>query len=108
MKHKDPRVGALEAFSADECPQLGGLRTRKVLVQIVLGMVNEFYLESHLRQGPIQWVEVVVEPALNRGRSNPAVATRLLLRDAVAVIEMHREAEALGAAPVPLNAVLRP
>ncbi len=58
-------VGALEAFFAQECPQLGGFRTRQVLVQAVLGMGNEFYPEtSHLRQGQIQWVTVDEDESL--------------------------------------------
>ena len=69
MKYKT-FTGALEAFFADECPQLGGFRTRKVLVQAVLGMVNEFYPQtSHLRQGQIQWVTVDKDETASYGKS---------------------------------------
>ena len=36
-------AGALEAFFAQARPQLGGFRTRQVLLQAVLGMVGQFY-----------------------------------------------------------------
>lgn len=51
--------GALFAFFERECPQLGGERTRHVLVQTVAGMVQEFYPQtSHLRPGQTTWVAV--------------------------------------------------
>lgn len=69
MMHKT-FIGALEAFFADECPQLGGSRTRQVLVQAILSMVNEFYPEtSHLRQGQIQWVTVDKDETASYGKS---------------------------------------
>lgn len=52
-------AGALSAFFEQECPQLGGRRTRQVLVQSILDMVHAFYPEtSHLRQGQIVWTTV--------------------------------------------------
>lgn len=51
--------GALDSFFANECPQLGGARTRQVLVQLIQGLVHQFHPEtSHLRQGQIQWTAV--------------------------------------------------
>ncbi|MCP4341150.1 MAG: DUF1670 domain-containing protein [Desulfobulbaceae bacterium] len=51
--------GALCAFYEQECPQIGGIRTRQVLVQSVLEMVDTFYPETtHLRQGQITWTTV--------------------------------------------------
>lgn len=51
--------GALESFFANECPQLGGTRTRQVLVQLITDLVGKFYPQtSHLRQGQIQWTAV--------------------------------------------------
>lgn len=47
-------AGALAAFFEQECPQLGGFRTRQVLVKSILDMVEKFYPEtSHLRPGQI-------------------------------------------------------
>lgn len=52
-------TGALCAFFEQECPQLGGIRTRQVLVQSIQDMVNMFFPEtSHLRQGQITWTTV--------------------------------------------------
>ena len=49
-------LGALNAFFAQECPQLGGHRTRQVLVQSIVQMVNEFFPETnHLRPGQTPW-----------------------------------------------------
>lgn len=51
--------GALGSFFANECPQLGGERTRQVLVQLITELVGRFYPQtSHLRQGQIQWTAV--------------------------------------------------
>lgn len=51
--------GALEAFFEQECPQLGGFRTRKTLVNVIFSMVLKFFPETdHLRQGQIIWTTV--------------------------------------------------
>ena len=45
-------AGALTAFFSEECPQLGGMRTRQVLTATILSMVGKFHPEtSHLKQG---------------------------------------------------------
>lgn len=52
-------TGALGAFFADQCPQLGGELSRKALVQAISEMVLKFFPEtSHLRQGQTPWVAV--------------------------------------------------
>jgi hypothetical protein len=51
--------GALNAFLSNECPQLGGQRTRQVLVQAIVEMIERFYPPStHLRPGQTPWVTV--------------------------------------------------
>lgn len=51
--------GALGAFFALECPQLGGHLTRQTLVKAITNLVHLFYPETtHLRQGQIQWTTV--------------------------------------------------
>jgi len=51
--------GALASFFEHECPQLGGFRTRQVLVKSICDMVGKFYPEtSHLRPGQISWPTV--------------------------------------------------
>lgn len=52
-------VGALCAFFENECPQLGGSRTRQVLVNDINKMVTKFFPETtHLRPGQTTWVTV--------------------------------------------------
>lgn len=52
-------VGALEAFFSEECPQLGGFKTREVLVRVINEMVRKFFPEtSHLQAGQTPWVTV--------------------------------------------------
>jgi hypothetical protein len=93
MKHKT-FIGALEAFFADECPQLGGLRTRKVLVQAVLGMVNEFFPEtSHLRQGQIQWVTVDKDETASYGKSMRNTRLKSVVLDLVRAEDIAERAE---------------
>lgn len=76
--------GALEAFFAQECPQVGGIRTRQVLVQAVLGMVHEFYPEtSHLRQGQIQWVTVDKDETASYGKSMRETRLKSVVLDLV-------------------------
>jgi len=51
--------GALEAFFEQECPQLGGARTRMTLVNAVFQMVQRFFPDStHMKQGQIIWTTV--------------------------------------------------
>lgn len=51
--------GALNAFFSQECPQLGGQRTRQVLVQSIVEMIERFYPPStHLRPGQTPWGSV--------------------------------------------------
>ncbi len=63
-------TGALDAFFHQECPQLGGARTRQVLVQSILDMVNQFYPQTnHLRPGQITWTTVHKEEKASYGKS---------------------------------------
>ena len=52
-------TAALAAFFERECPQLGGVRTRQVLVQAVDEMRRQFFPQtSHLQPGQIVWTAV--------------------------------------------------
>lgn len=52
-------AGAMGAFFEHECPQLGGSRTRQVLVNEIQAMVFKFFPETtHLRPGQTPWVTV--------------------------------------------------
>jgi hypothetical protein len=62
--------GALEAFFATECPQLGGFRTRQVLVKSISDMVGKFYPEtSHMRAGQTLWCTVHKDEFASYGKS---------------------------------------
>lgn len=62
--------GALEAFFAYECPQIGGIRTRQVLVQAIMNMVGKFYPEtSHMHPGQITWPTVHCDEFSSYGKS---------------------------------------
>ena len=68
--------GALESFLAAECPQLGGLRTRQVLVQSIRQMVDQFFpATTHVRSGQLVW-SAVHKDAQPRG-GQPITQTRL-------------------------------
>lgn len=62
--------GALEAFLAEQCPQIGGSMTRRVLVQGISTMVATFYPQtSHLRQGQTVWPTVHKDETSSYGKS---------------------------------------
>lgn len=68
-QHYKNFAGALGAFFSQECPQLGGHRTRQVLVQAVMKLVHQFYPEtSHLRPGQIQWTTVDAKEKASYGK----------------------------------------
>lgn len=63
-------AGALCAFLEDECPQLGGLRTRQVLANNINEMVGKFFPETtHLRPGQTPWVTVSKDEKASYGKS---------------------------------------
>jgi len=93
MMHKT-FAGALGAFFAGECPQLGGFRTRQVLVQAVMSMVGEFYPEtSHLRQGQIQWVTVDKDETASYGKSMRNTRLKSVVLDLVRAEDIAERAE---------------
>jgi len=62
--------GALESFFAEECPQLGGLKTRQVLVQSITEMVSSFHPEtSRMKQGQVLWTTVDRDEKCSYGKS---------------------------------------
>lgn len=86
--------GALEAFFAQECPQLGGLRTRRVLVQTILSMVHEFYPKtSHLRQGQTQWVCVDKGETASYGKSMRQTRLKSVILDLVRTEDIDERAK---------------
>lgn len=63
-------IGALEAFFAQECPQLGGFRTRQVLVNNINNMVENFFVDgSKMKPGQLNWVTVHKDEKCSYGKS---------------------------------------
>ncbi len=86
--------GALESFFAQECPQLGGLRTRQVLVQSILAMVHEFFPKtSHLHQGQTQWVCVDKNETASYGKSMRETRLKSVVLDLVRTKDIRERAE---------------
>ena len=89
--------GALVAFFEKECPQLGGERTRRVLVQTIAGMVRDFYPQTaHLRPGQTTWVAVHKDAGPAYGKSivdtklTPVVLDLLLADEAALRARGHK------------------
>ena len=62
--------GALEAFLSYECPQIGGVRTRQVLVKSIADMVRQFFpREFHMRPGQVTWPTVHRDEFSSYGKS---------------------------------------
>lgn len=62
--------GALEAFFAEECPQLGGFRTRQVLVNSLRNMVLKFFPKTeYMNQGQISWATVHKDEKMSYGKA---------------------------------------
>lgn len=86
--------GALEAFFEQECPQLGGFRTRQTLVNFIHSMVLKFFPETnHLRQGQTVWTTVHKDAKGSYGKTirntalTPVVLT--LVQDCDALDRAH-------------------
>ncbi len=63
-------AGALEAFFAQECPQLGGFRTRQVLVNSINNMIAKFFPDgSKIKPGQMSWITVHKDEKCSYGKS---------------------------------------
>lgn len=86
--------GALEAFFSAECPQLGGLRTRQVLVKSILDMVCQFYPETtHMRPGQVVWPTVHVEEFASYGKSIKQTRLQTVVLDLIGERDAKDRAE---------------
>lgn len=62
--------GAMMAFLEQECPQIGGTRTRQVLATSILDMVHKFYPKtSNMQPGQMTWVTVHKDEKGSYGKS---------------------------------------
>jgi predicted transcriptional regulator len=99
---------ALEAFFAEECPQLGGARTRHVLVQSIRQMVETYYPNStHLRAGQLPWTAVHKDARPVGGQ--PMTQTRLtpVVLDLVPAEEIQARANGVTPRALRQQAVAR-
>ena len=100
--------GALEAFLAQECPQIGGLRTRQVLVQAIRDMVASFYPQTtHLRQGQIQWVTVDKNETASYGKSMRQTRLKSVVLDLVRSQDIKERAEGKRLREIKKEAAIR-
>lgn len=101
-------TGALEAFFSKECPQIGGFRTRQVLVSYISEMVRIFYPEtSHLGQGQIQWTTVDKGEKSSYGKSMKDTALKSVVIDLVQTCDAKERAEGKKLKEVKKEAVVR-
>jgi len=85
--------GALIAFFEQECPQLGGERTRRVQVHPIRDMVQAFYPETrHLRPGQTTWVAVHKDAGPAYGKSIAQTKLIPVVLDLVAADEAAQRA----------------
>ena len=74
-------IGALGAFFEQECPQLGGFRTRQVLVKTINDMVLQFFPDDlHQTRG----IGEEIEQLQRKGHALNEIA--ILVRFTVAVV----------------------
>lgn len=101
-------AGALAAFFEQECPQLGGFRTRQVLVKSIIDMVEKFYPEtSHLRPGQISWPTVHKDEKGSYGKSIANTRLTSVVLDLVQVGDAAERAEGKRLREVKKEAVAR-
>ena len=87
-------AGALDGFLRTECPQLGGQLSRKVLVQSLVEMVNQFYPEtSHLRPGQIHWTTIDTKAKAGYGHKISNSPLTSVILDLVRVEDVRERAE---------------
>lgn len=80
-------AGALGAFFEQECPQIGGHRTRLVLVNSICSMVASFYPKTtHMSPGQISWTTVSKDEKGSYGKS---VANTLLTNVVLDLVQSH-------------------
>jgi len=101
-------AGALGTFFSQECPQLGGDRTRQVLVQAVTNLIHQFYPETtHLRAGQIQWTTVDRNEKASYGKTIQDTKLTSVVLDLVRPDDARQRAEGKRLRDVKKEAVAR-
>lgn len=100
--------GALEAFFSYECPQIGGLRTRQVLVKSIGDMVRQFYPEtSYMRPGQVTWPTVHRDEFSSYGKSIKQTRLTTVVLDLVRSEDALERAKGKKLRPIKKEAVAR-
>lgn len=100
--------GALSAFIATECPQLGGLLTRKALVQAIAQLVTAHYPSTtHMGQGQVRWTAVHKDEKSSYGKTIAQSQLTPVVLDLIPNSEVQARAEGTKLREVKIEAVAR-
>ena len=100
--------GALGAFIAEECPQLGGLLTRKALVQAIAQLVTAHYPSTtHMAQGQVRWTAVHKDEQSSYGKTIAQSRLTPVVLDLIPHSEVQARAEGAKLREVKKEAVAR-
>ena len=100
--------GALNAFLSQECPQLGGLRTRQTLVATIAQLVaSHFPSTSHMAQGQIRWTAVHKDEKSSYGKTIAQSQLTPVVLDLLPASEIEARAEGAKLREVKKEAVAR-
>jgi hypothetical protein len=100
--------GALEAFFATECPQIGGVKTRQCLVMTIAGMVRQFYPEtSHMKPGQVTWVTVHKDEFSSYGKSIQQTKLTTVVLDLIQSQDALQRAEGRSLKVIKKEAIAR-
>lgn len=100
--------GALGAFLGDECPQLGGPRSRQVLVQAISSLVHaHFPKTTNMEQGQIRWTAVHKDETSSYGKTIAQSRLTPVVLDLLPASEVAARAEGARLREVKKEAVCR-
>lgn len=100
--------GALSSFIATECPQIGGLLTRKALVNAIASLVTAHYPNStHMAQGQIRWTAVHKDEKSSYGKTIAQSQLTPVVLDLLPNSEVQARAEGAKLREVKKQAVAR-
>jgi len=101
-------AGALNAFFQQELPQLAGVRSRQVIVQGIVDMVDQFYPQTtHLRPGQIHWTTISKEEKASYGKKTQDCQLRSVILDLVRSEDAVERAQGKKLREIKQEAVVR-
>ena len=100
--------GALGSFFQSECPQLGGVRSRQVLVQAVAELVRAHFPEtSHMGQGQIRYTAVHRDETSSYGKTMAQSTLTPVVLDLLPNSEVQARASGVKLKTIKLECVAR-